>query len=75
MEEVKTSYKRLALQYHPDKNKAEDATEKFQEIGSAYNTIVKYLEGPSHRWVDDDDFEDIYHYDNDYYEDDMDFLL
>ena len=75
MEEVKNSYKKFALQYHPDKNKAEDATEKFQEIGSAYNTILKHLEGPSHGWADDDNDGGIYHYDDDYYENDMEFLL
>lgn len=75
MEEVKNSYKKFALQYHPDKNKAEDSTEKFQEIGSAYNTILKHLEGPSHGWADDDDDGGIYHYDDDYYENDMEFLL
>ena len=84
MEEVRTSYKKLALQYHPDKNKAEDATEKFQEIGSAYNAILKHLEGPSHGWAEgpphshfygDNDNEYGYSYDDGYYEDDMDFLL
>jgi hypothetical protein len=35
------------LQYHPDKNKATDATEQFQQIGSAYNRILKHLEGPA----------------------------
>ena len=75
MEEVRISYKKLALQYHPDKNNAEDATERFQEIGSAYNTILKHLEGPSHGWVGDGDNYDSYYYDDDYYENDMDFLL
>jgi curved DNA-binding protein CbpA len=74
-DEVRTSYKKLALQYHPDKNKAEDATEKFQEIGGAYNAILKHLERPSHGWADDGDDGGIYHYDDDYYENDMEFLL
>src|SRR6267378_3488780 len=32
----KGSYRKLALQYHPDRNKAPDATEKFKEISEAY---------------------------------------
>jgi DnaJ domain len=33
--------------YHPDKNDSPDATAKFQEIGSAYRTIVDHLEQPA----------------------------
>ncbi|XP_048728247.2 uncharacterized protein LOC125646129 [Ostrea edulis] len=50
-EEVKKSYRKLALKYHPDKNQSEDAKEKFQEIGYAY----KYLtEGPEAVGLHDD---------------------
>jgi len=38
-EEIKKSYKKLALQYHPDKNKDEDAIDKFKEIAEAYDTL------------------------------------
>ena len=34
-EEIKTAYKKLAKQYHPDLNKSHDATEKFKEINEA----------------------------------------
>ena len=34
-DEIKTAYKRLAKQYHPDLNKSPDATEKFKEINEA----------------------------------------
>ena len=30
--EVKKAFRQLARQYHPDKNKADDAEEKFREI-------------------------------------------
>ncbi|MBI2655626.1 molecular chaperone DnaJ [Candidatus Woesearchaeota archaeon] len=34
-DEVKSAYKKLAKQYHPDLNKSHDATEKFKEINEA----------------------------------------
>jgi DnaJ-class molecular chaperone len=38
-EEIKKSYKKLALQYHPDKNKDENSIDKFKEIAEAYATL------------------------------------
>ncbi len=38
-EEIKDSYKKLALQYHPDRNKSPDAEEKFKEISEAYAVL------------------------------------
>ncbi len=37
--EIKKSYRKLAIKYHPDKSKAKDATEKFQKIGEAYGVL------------------------------------
>ncbi len=34
-DEIKSSYKKLAKQYHPDVNKSSDASEKFKEINEA----------------------------------------
>ena len=38
-EEIKNSYRRLALQYHPDRNKSPGAEEKFKEISEAYAVL------------------------------------
>ncbi len=35
-DDIKTAYRKLAMQYHPDRNKAPDAEEKFKEISEAY---------------------------------------
>ncbi|KAG0470356.1 hypothetical protein HPP92_017056 [Vanilla planifolia] len=37
--EIKSAYRRLARQYHPDVNKQPGATEKFKEISNAYEVL------------------------------------
>ncbi len=38
-DEVKDAYRKLAMQYHPDRNKTPDAEEKFKEISEAYAVL------------------------------------
>jgi molecular chaperone DnaJ len=38
-EEIKDAYRKLALQYHPDRNKAPEAEEKFKDISEAYAVL------------------------------------
>lgn len=38
-EEIKNVYRRLALQYHPDRNKTTGAEERFKEISEAYAVL------------------------------------
>lgn len=46
LDAVKARYKKLVKRHHPDANAgAKDAEEKFKEIATAYQVIVKLLEG------------------------------
>src|SRR5215472_2262085 len=38
-EDIKNAYRKLALQYHPDRNKSHGAEEKFKEISEAYAVL------------------------------------
>ena len=38
-EDIKKSFRRLSLKYHPDKNRSPGAEDKFKEISAAYDLL------------------------------------
>ncbi len=38
-DQIKSAYRKLAMEYHPDRNKSPDAEEKFKEISEAYGVL------------------------------------
>ena len=42
-EQIKKAYRKLAMQYHPDRNRSSEAEEKFKEINRAYAELQKPL--------------------------------
>lgn len=46
LDQVKARYKQLVKRHHPDANNgAKEAEEKFKEVATAYQVVVKFLEG------------------------------
>jgi molecular chaperone DnaJ len=42
IDDVKKAFKKKAAEYHPDRNKAEDAEAKFKEVNEAYQLLEKH---------------------------------
>jgi DnaJ-class molecular chaperone len=72
-EEIKKSFRTLALKYHPDKNKnSEESKQKFMKVVEAYEVLSneqsrnKYDKNPSHGsgspWTPPADFNTFYSY-------------
>ena len=53
-EEIKKAYRKLALKYHPDRNKSKDAENKFNEISNAKSQILKNMK----TWNSEERFEE-----------------
>jgi hypothetical protein len=50
LEEIKASYRRLSLMYHPDRNPADPgAEERFRNVAQAYEILETYCE--NNRWL------------------------
>jgi molecular chaperone DnaJ len=67
-DEIKHAYRQLAMQWHPDRNPAPEATDRFREIAEAYAVLSDPIKrqaydagghaGVSQRWSADDLFRD-----------------
>ena len=44
VEYIKKQYRKLALKWHPDKNKEQNAKDKFQKISDAYDFLLRELD-------------------------------
>ena len=45
IEDIKKAYRKLAVKYHPDRNKHPNANEQFRLIIEAYQTLLAYKDG------------------------------
>lgn len=74
-DEIKKSFRNLALKYHPDKNKnSEESKQKFMKIVEAYEVLSNdqtrktydsstlHKPGPTPRWTPPADFSTVYSY-------------
>ena len=46
--EIRRAYKKLAIQFHPDKNPNPDSNKHFQDVSNAYQTLMKQSDSSFH---------------------------
>ena len=44
LEEIRKSYKKLALEFHPDRNQEPDAEDRFKDISKAYQVLREVVD-------------------------------
>ena len=62
LSELKRAYRKLAIKYHPDRNKDPDAVEKFQLIATAYEILKDEDQRRDYDYMLDNPEEAYYHY-------------
>ena len=48
--EIKAAYRKMAMKYHPDRNKSSDAEEKFKEVVWAYSILMNRGDAVDKNW-------------------------